>query len=157
MIPHDELIITLQSLVEICRDGNQGFKDAGDGVKDPKLRDLLHYYSEQRMNFSLELGRLVDKHFGDTNLTGTILGSLHRRWMDIRFGIIGSSTKGILTECLRGENAANKKYEEALARDLPADVKKVLEYQHGEVKKVIENLTRLAELNGLNVAAEENQ
>ena len=148
-LANEEIILILHSLIEISRDGNQGFKDAGDDVKDKNLRSLLHVYSEQRMNFSLELQGIVEKLGGDINITGSILGALHRRWMDIRFGIIGSNTRGILKECLRGESAAISKYENALKRGLPENIKSVVEKQLGEINKTAENLRKYLESLGL--------
>lgn len=145
----EEVISTIHSLVEICRDGNQGFKDAGDDVKDDKLRALLYEYSDQRMNFSLELKDMVDKLGGDISVGGSILGGIHRRWIDIKFGIIGSKTDSILNECLRGEHAALKKYEDALIRGLPDNVKDIVQRHYNEIKKVVENLNRLSENYGL--------
>ncbi|HEY3251799.1 MAG TPA: PA2169 family four-helix-bundle protein [Ignavibacteria bacterium] len=148
-LPKEEVISILHSLIEICRDGNQGFRDAGDDVKDDKLRSLLYEYSDQRMNFSLELKDIVEKMGGDINVGGSILGAFHRRWMDIKFGVIGSKTDSILNECLRGEHVALKKYEDALIRGLPDDVKNVVQRQYNEIKKAVENLNKLVETYGL--------
>jgi uncharacterized protein (TIGR02284 family) len=101
------------------------------------------------MNFSLELKELVESIGGDINVGGSILGSLHRRWMDVKFGVIGSKTDSILKECLRGEHAALKKYEDALIRGLPDNVKHVVQRQYNEIKKVVENLNKLVETYGL--------
>jgi len=150
---NDKIIAALQSLVEICRDGNQGFKDAGDDVKDKRLREQMHEFSEQRMNFSIELKDIVESSGGDINLSGTILGSLHRRWMDIRFGVIGTDTEGILKECLRGEKTALQKYENALSIELPDDIRKVVERQYSEINKVVETIHKMIETNRYSAAS----
>lgn len=37
----DETISTLNSLIETCKDGEEGFQEAAQGVKDPELESLL--------------------------------------------------------------------------------------------------------------------
>src|SRR5260221_2068518 len=107
----DKKIITiLEGLVEICKDGEQGYKDAADDIKDDnknkEITKILMDYSMQREKFMYELQLIVKTFGGNVDFGGSFLGVLHRRWMDMRFGVAGSNTEAILKECLRGEKDA---------------------------------------------------
>ena len=65
---------------------------------------------------------------------GSISGSLHRAWTNIKSTITGMSEHAVLAECERGEDAAKAAYEAALQKNLPADVRTLVERQYEGVK-----------------------
>ncbi len=136
------MISIVHGLIEICKDGEQGFKDAADDVKDKNLKKLFTEYSMQRERFMYELKDLAKTFGSDVEFTGSMLGVLHRRWMDVKFGIAGSNPESILKECLRGEEAAVRKYKEAVELDMPEPFAKVVKRQSIEIFGAFENLSR---------------
>src|SRR5918912_418890 len=118
MASNEEVISTLNGLIQTCRDGQEGFEAAADGVKNGELKELFREYARQRAGF-----------VGDSADSGTLGGSLHRGWMDIRAAVSGGDDAGIITECERGEDAAVQNYSAALGRDMPAGVRPVVERQ----------------------------
>ena len=52
---NDSLISTLNNLIETCKDGENGFRTASDGVKNQELKALFLTYSQQRAQFASEL------------------------------------------------------------------------------------------------------
>ena len=52
---NDNPVSTLNNLIETCKDGEDGFRAAADGVKDSNLRTLFLTYSQQRAQFAAEL------------------------------------------------------------------------------------------------------
>ena len=55
MAQQKEIISTVNSLIETLKDGQEGFKQAADAVKDPNLKSLFGGYSQQRFRFANEL------------------------------------------------------------------------------------------------------
>jgi uncharacterized protein (TIGR02284 family) len=55
---------------------------------------------------------------------------LHRRWIDIKSAVMGKDVETVLNECERGEDVAKKSYRRALEKDLPLDIKAVIERQY---------------------------
>ena len=45
----------IDDLIETLKDGQQGFKEAAESVKDPQLKSLFSEYSQQRSRFLIEL------------------------------------------------------------------------------------------------------
>jgi uncharacterized protein (TIGR02284 family) len=50
--------------------------------------------------------------------------------VDIKSAVTGKDDEAILNECERGEDVAKKSYENALAKDLPAEVRALVERQY---------------------------
>ena len=45
MAQQKEAISTINNLIETLKDGEKGFKEAADAVKDPQLKSLFQEYS----------------------------------------------------------------------------------------------------------------
>jgi len=45
----------IDNLIETLKDGQEGFKQAAEGVADPQLKSLFNEYSQQRSRFANEL------------------------------------------------------------------------------------------------------
>jgi uncharacterized protein (TIGR02284 family) len=147
MASTEQVVSTLNSLIETCRDGQDGFKSAAEGVKNEELKELFHSYSRERAGFAGELQDEVRRLGGDTQKSGSVTASLHRGWMDIRAAVTGGEESAVLSECERGEDSALSNYRAALNADLPANVRQIIERQFAEVKEAhnrIRNLERAA-------------
>jgi uncharacterized protein (TIGR02284 family) len=66
---------------------------------------------------------------------GSVSGSMHRAWTNIKSAITGMNEHAVLAECERGEDAAKHAYEGALKQDLPTDVRTIIERQYQGVKE----------------------
>lgn len=140
--PNKVLISNLDDLIEVCKDGEQGYKDAADDVKDEVLKEQLTKYSVQRSRFMNQLNEIVKKLGGEAEYRGSILGILHRRWMDVRFAVGGSNSELILKECLRGEKSAMNKYEDVLSHPgLPDDIRQIIQNQFNAINKASEEMS----------------
>ena len=72
---------------------------------------------------------------GDPERRGSVSGSVHRAWVNIKSTITGMDEAAVLAECERGEEVARKAYEDALSKDLPADVRSMIERQYQGVRQ----------------------
>ncbi|GAC1446829.1 MAG: PA2169 family four-helix-bundle protein [Pyrinomonadaceae bacterium] len=131
---NDDVISVLNNLIETCKDGQEGFKTAGEGTQDSALKTLFFNYSQQRAQFAGELQGEVRRLGGDPEKTGSTAAALHRGWIDIKSAITGKNDTAIINECERGEDSAVSNYRDALGSDLPADVRSVVEQQFTDVK-----------------------
>jgi len=142
-LKNSEIVSVLKELIEVCKDGEQGYKDAADDVRDEEIQKALLKYSNQRSIFFAELEITVRKLGGDMEFSGSVLGILHRRWMDVKFAAAGSDSYSILKECVRGEKAAINAYEKVINRELPADILSIVNRQYNNIKEALEHLTKL--------------
>jgi len=104
----------LNGLIETCRDGENGFKTAADGLQDPKIKSLFQQYSRQRAEMARELQDEVRRLGGDPEQRGSVAGAMHRGWIDIKSIVTGRDDNAIVAEAERGEDSAKRMYEDAL-------------------------------------------
>lgn len=126
---NDDVISTLNSLIETCKDGQDGFKTAAEGVERSDLKTLFYEFSQQRSEFVGVLQGLVRNLGGDPENSGSVSAALHRGWIDIKSLVTGKDEGAILNECERGEDVAKDAYQTALKVNLPANVRDVLSQQ----------------------------
>lgn len=148
MASNEEVISTLNNLIETCRDGQEGFRAAAEGVERSELKHLFHTYSQQRARFVGELQGEVRRLGGDPENSGSVAASLHRGWIDIKSAVTGKDDNAVLAECERGEDSAVSNYRDALDADLPANVRSLVERQFGEVKEAHDRIRSLEKASG---------
>ncbi|MFL5535163.1 MAG: ferritin-like domain-containing protein [Gemmatimonadales bacterium] len=143
----DEVASTLNQLIQTCKDGENGFKVAAESVEDVNLQHLLASYSQQRSEFAAELQSEVQRLHQDPAESGHAAAALHRGWMDIKSLAIGQDEAAIIAECERGEDVAVKAYEQALASELPADLRALVERQLLNVKEAHDQIRSLEQIH----------
>jgi uncharacterized protein (TIGR02284 family) len=65
--------------------------------------------------------------------------------MNLKTAIAGKDDHAILSEVERGEDAAVKNYQEALAQDLPSDIRSTVEKQY---RQILDAHNRIRSLRG---------
>jgi uncharacterized protein (TIGR02284 family) len=149
MADNDKAISCLNNLIETCKDGEDGFKTAAVGVSRADLRTLFNTFSQQRAQFAAELQNEVRRIGGDPERSGTVAGSLHRGWMDVKSAVTGKDDNAILSECERGEESAVKNYEGAMAdQSLPAHLREIVRRQYAAVKETHDRVRSLERATG---------
>ncbi|HWQ34709.1 MAG TPA: PA2169 family four-helix-bundle protein [Blastocatellia bacterium] len=134
-VSNSDVISTLNNLIETCRDGQNGFQSAAEGVADPQIRSLFEQYSQQRAQFVGELQSEVRRLGGDPQNTGSVAAALHRGWMNIKSAVTGKDEHNILEEAERGEDSAVRNYEDALNQNLPPEVLSIVQRQFAAVRE----------------------
>src|SRR5262249_11558550 len=129
----DEVISTLNDLIETCKDGENGYRTAAGSVKNADLQALFNSYAQQRGQFAAELQREVERLGGTPEKSGSVAGALWRGWTNIKSLVTGGSESAVIAECERGEDAAKKSYEQARKKFMPADVQAILERQYAGI------------------------
>jgi uncharacterized protein (TIGR02284 family) len=131
----DDVIATLNDLIETSRDGEAGFRTCAEGVQNLQLKQMFDQAAGRCAQAVSELQAKVRGLGGDPERRGSVSGALHRGWVDIKSTITGMDEAAVLAECERGEDVAKKAYEEALAKDLPSDVRSIVERQYQGVRQ----------------------
>ncbi len=130
---NETVISKLNGLIQIARDGQEGFKDAAEGVERSDLKTTFYEFSQQRAEFTGVLQELVRSLGGDPENSGSFSGAIHRGWIDIKSAVTGKDEEAILNECERGEDFAKEAYFDATQSSLPSQIADVVGQQYQAV------------------------
>ncbi len=130
-----EIISILNSLIETCKDGQEGFRIAAENIADDdELKTLFNQYSLQRAKFAGEL-QTEARSFGEHSPENqsSMAGAVHRGWINLKSAISSGDKHSVLSECERGEDVALEEYRKAAQAELPAPLNAIVQNQLQEV------------------------
>ena len=133
MLNNEDVVSILNDLSQTCEDGEKGFKEAAKGLQDAEIRALFLQLGEEREELATELQEEVSRLGGKAEETGTVAGSVHRGWINLKSAITGKNDAAIIAEAERGEDIAKNNYEKALKANLPPDTRQLVENQYERV------------------------
>jgi uncharacterized protein (TIGR02284 family) len=123
-------IHTLNKLIEVCLDGELGYRTAAEHLHSSKLRVILTDHAIRRAQYAEELGAEVERLGGKASRSGSAAASLHRGWISLKSAILGGAAKAIIAACETGENAACFSYGVAAnSNTLLSDTRSMVEAQ----------------------------
>src|SRR5437762_14150332 len=144
MAQQKEIISTINSLIETLKDGEEGFKQAAEAVKDSNLKSLFYEFSQQRARFATELQSQA-MNLGETEPeeSSSATGAMHRAWINLKSAVTSGDDHAILAECERGEDSAVEQYEKAMNDNLPAQFHEIVSRQYSEIKNAHDRIKNL--------------
>lgn len=139
-----EKLELLQKLFQLCRDGQNGFREASEKLTDPTIRAFFNEQSLERGRFAGELENELHRlGEADVEESGSVAGTIHRAWIDLK-SALGGGEAAILAEAERGEDAAKKAYEDAInSKQLTQDVLPVVYRQFESIKAAHDRVKQL--------------
>ena len=130
-----EIVSIIDDLIKTLKDGEEGFEQAADGVKDPQLKSLFTEYSRQRSRFVTELQQQAhDLGEPEPETSTSAAGAMHRGWINLKAALTRGDDHAILVECERGEDSAVEEFRKALDNGLSAPLQEILSRQYAEIK-----------------------
>src|ERR1700719_2363203 len=136
MSQQKEIISTINDLIETLKDGQKGFLQAAQAVKDSQLKSLFSEYSLQRAKFAGELqSEAISLGEHDPENSSSTARAMHRAWINLKSAITSGDDHAVLAECERGEDSAVNEYKKAMEdEDLSAPVRETISRQFTDVK-----------------------
>src|SRR3954467_8462508 len=102
---------TLQTLAKLNRDAENGFREFGEKIKNPEVKQFFLKEATIRANFAGELQNEVIRHGEhDPDRGGTAAAGMHRGWAELRANL-GGGDEALIAEAERGEDTSKKAYE----------------------------------------------
>src|SRR6266480_3937806 len=139
-----EVISTINSVIETLKDGQEGFKQAAEGVKDPQLKSLFNDYSQQRTQFARQLqSHIQSMGEPEPETSSSAAGALHRAWINLKSAVTRGDDHAILAACERGEDSAVEEYKRGLDANLPEPVRDMIARQYSEIKNAHDRIKNL--------------
>ena len=133
-LTNKEVEDTLRAVIESLIDGQEGFQKIGEHLKDDKLKRYFLAESLKRASFRGELETVLHSEgVHDVKESGTVSGTIHRTWGDLK-AHLGGGDHTLLETSEQGEDAAKKAYKDALEKQLPLPVKQLLTTQYVHIQ-----------------------
>ncbi|NML47661.1 PA2169 family four-helix-bundle protein [Ramlibacter sp. G-1-2-2] len=130
-----DVIDLLKDLVECCKDGEYGFRECADQAKRQDLKSTFLQRADDCRRGAQELNDLIRQSGGSPEDGGSAMGAMHRGWVSIKSKLTTYDDKAVLEEAERGEDNAKSRYMKALQKDMPANVRSVVDRQYQGVMR----------------------
>ncbi|SCX39921.1 PA2169 family four-helix-bundle protein [Nitrosospira sp. Nsp1] len=130
-----KIVSVLNDLIEISRDGANGFRTCAEDTHDAALQSYFENRAQSCAQAVNKLSTEVRRYGGDPDTGGTVTGTLHRAWVDLKTSLTSNDNLAVLEECERGEAAAVVAYENALREELPGNLRALLDQQYEGAKR----------------------
>lgn len=125
----------LEHLIERCRDGHNGFREAANKVNRTDLKTFFLQVSLERGQFAEELqNELVHLGEHEKRVGGSTEATLHRAWIDTKMAL-GGDDHTVLDWLEHGEDVAKDDYQEALTGDLPENIAQIVRRQAAAIQR----------------------
>ena len=130
----DDPVSVVEKLIETCKDGQNGYRDAAEHVTRPDLRSFFQEQSLERARFAQELeSELPRLGKAEKKESGSVAAAIHRAWIDTKANL-GGGDKSILESVEQGEDSAKDTYEKALSSSLPSELQAIIRRQAQSVR-----------------------
>jgi uncharacterized protein (TIGR02284 family) len=135
---------TLEDLIQISRDGQDGYRSGAEHAKNPELKRLLNEVSLERAKFAGDLeNEAVRWGRADVDRSGSTLGAIHRGWANLKAGL-GGGDDAILSSIETGDEYARRRYDEAIQdSQTPDDILGVLRNQAQAIVGTLDRIRAL--------------
>lgn len=151
MEKQQELISVLNDLIHINKDRTVGYENA---IKDSKnidvdLSAIFSQMADQSRKNETSLTQEVTLLGGEVHNNTSMLGKVHRVWMDLKSAITGKDRESILGSCEFGEDVAQRSYETALESNayMSTEVRQLITTQKSDLKTSHDVIKKYRELH----------
>ena len=137
----------LNALLEKTYDAEKGFHTAAENTEHAGLKRYFERKSKERYNFGHELKSEIISFGGDIDKGGSITGTAHRTWMNVKAFFSMDNDESMLEEAITGEKAALEEYKEVLNdTNLPQSTHAILLKQKNTIEADLNTIKRLEDL-----------
>lgn len=130
-----DVVDVLKDLVECCKDGEYGFRECAEQAEREDLKSTFLQRADDCRRGAQELNQLLRELGSTPEEGGSAMGAMHRGWVSIKSKLTSYDDKAVLEEAERGEDNAKARYTKALQKNLPANVRMVVERQMQGVQR----------------------
>jgi len=137
----------LNDILEKTYDAEKGFRKAAENTENASLKTYFEGKATQRYDFGHQLKTEIKSFGQEVDKGGSVTGTAHRAWMDIKALFSSDDEEAMLEESIRGEKSAIEEYDELLKEvSLPSSTKRVLEEQKSAIQKGLATIKSLEDI-----------
>ena len=144
---HKDTVNVLQSILEKNYDAEKGYTKAMQDAKTPALKGFLQQQAAQRSRFATAIDYQLRQLNETPKESGSVAGTLHRAWIDIKSSVTGNDDEAVLEEVIRGEKASVDEYQDVLKNNaLAPSIAQELQSQLGDIQATLNKVKRLEDI-----------
>jgi len=120
----------LQDLIIRLQDAEKGYKEIEKATSNVSLKKWMDRYATERHKMHQKLEAHVKASGHEANVKTSILGDLHRMFIDIKLSATDDDFNPIVEEINRGSSQLIEDYEEVINKvEMPLNIKQDLIFQ----------------------------
>jgi uncharacterized protein (TIGR02284 family) len=131
----DPVTSAVLTLIETCGDGERGYRRAASETKDEGYKLVFTRLADERGRFAQRLWQSLHRVDPAPRADGTLLGAMHRGWLEATSALTQSKAGSLVGQCAWGEDAALRNYRAAMRADLPVELHEIVQGQYAAIKK----------------------
>lgn len=131
---NEDTIKDIQSLISINIDSCKGFNAAAEHIENDRIASYFRECSIERDHLAQELQTAIASTGEDPEDEGSLKGTAHRWWMNIRSTVTGGDEHSVLADAERGEDEIKQRYEKTLKETAGSPLNALLQNQYIKVK-----------------------
>ncbi|WP_010521807.1 ferritin-like domain-containing protein [Aquimarina agarivorans] len=139
----------LNDLLIRTYDAKKGYENAAENVDNLALKSFFERKSTEREMFTDQLKTVIGTfEQNPTDTDGSVSGTMHRAWMDLKSIVSSNNSEAILEEAIRGEEKAIEDYKEVLNEiSLTSEAKEIIDSQLSVIKTSLDTVKTLDDLH----------
>ena len=131
----------LNDLLTYLHDSYNGYKECADVIESVAMKPKLENAAQKRAEMIKALEGAITKLGKEPVHSGSMVGPLHRLYVDLKALFTAGDEDAILNEIKRGENTLLNTYKEVLRNEqLSNDLKPLLEQEMQQIQEDIKEL-----------------
>lgn len=151
---NEQQISALQDLIIRLQDAEKGYLEIKKATQERDVMSNMQRRADERHKMHRKLETHVRALGSSAEVKSSVLGDMHRAFIDVKINHFADSYEGISAEIQRGANVLiddyNKVFEDVI---LDRDVRDTLVRQQNLIKSEIEELPKLQEMFAQEVVA----
>lgn len=146
---------TLNAMIAVSLDGAGTLAKGADIIKDPRIKSLLAGLASEREDSVTRLKDEVRSLGGTPEGRGTVVGSAHRLYTEVKLALAPDDRRAVIDEIKRSEERVREKFQELLHQDdaLPPAVREIVEQHFEQMRRSCSRVNQL-ELDSETASAE---
>jgi uncharacterized protein (TIGR02284 family) len=135
----------LNAMIAVSLDGAGTLAKGADIVRDPRIKTMLIELAAERDDVVTRLKEEVRGLGGVPEDRGTVVGSAHRLYTEVKNALAPNDRHAVIEEIQRSEERVREKFQELLQQDtaLPPAVREVVERQFEQVRRACSQVLQL--------------
>ena len=143
----EKIASKLNDLLARTYDAEKGFQNAAENIDSVKLKEYFSHKAAERKTFGHALKEEIKSYNQDVDKGGSIEGSVHRAWMDLKNTFTPDNEEAMLEEVITGENKAIDDYNDIINdTELPSSTKQLLVTQVSKIQDSLSTAKKLEDV-----------